>query len=107
MVKSGQVRSGQVRSGQVRSCQVRSGEPGPSCNGGQCKGLDKPNLSSRAPLRTLLDSVRSTACVNVNEDSVPGCGRRLTRTPPPRATILEPTEPAELTSPEPTEQRSR
>ena len=56
MVKSGQVRSGQVRSGQVRSCQVRSGEPGPSCNGGQCKGLDKPNLSSRAPLRTLLDS---------------------------------------------------
>ena len=47
--------SGQVRSGQVRSCQVRSGEPGPSCNGGQCKGLDKPNLSSRAPLRTLLD----------------------------------------------------
>ena len=36
-------------------CQVRSGEPGPSCDGGQCKGLDKPNLSSRAPLRTLLD----------------------------------------------------
>ena len=48
--------TGQVSSAQLSSAQVRSGEPGPSCNGGQCKGLDKPNLSSRAPLRTLLDS---------------------------------------------------